>query len=506
MKKAKSELKNIKFMDIKSKGGNAKAVHASAKGSKLIVENCDFINNKVTSDIELLFGTSSVILIKSGIKAEIINCNFINPNNKIEAGNNDWVIINYGKLIVNNTNFSDVTDGFIYSFRDDSRLIATLDINNCSFINSHSSKNGGAISSDYFNINNSSFINCSGNNGGAIYLLKSSTNRQSNINNCYFENCKATDVTYGFGGALYVSKNSEIYLNNNTFSECFGKGSVICNLGNTILNNSIIKNSKIYVVTNMYGYYLGSILNDYGTLSVISSIFENNTCFKTWYTGTHISTAGIYNRGTLDVSYSAFINNTKIKNIGRFENLNMYEDVYTESSDVKSLDFNWWSNDENPTDLGLSNYEKINNWIYLDIAPEYLALNINETAKITANFKLNNPNIAFDSGKIPNFNITFSSVENDKFLYESKNLVNNSASVVFDLTQTKGQYVLLTSIGVYSKPTIIDVGKNVSLMNVSVSDIIYGNDLKVNVSVMNNQSQSLKGNVTFKIKKHIMLS
>ena len=179
----------------------------------------------------------------------------------------------------------------------------------------------------------------------------------------------------------------------------------------------------------------------------------------------------------------------------------MYEDVYTESSNVKSLDFNWWSSDENPTDLGLSNYEKINNWFYLDINPEYLALNINETADVTANFKLSNPNIAFDSGKIPKFNITFSSIVNDKFLYESKNLVNNSASVVFDLTQTKGQYVLLTSIGVYSKPTVIDVGKNVSLMKVNVSDIIYGNDLKVNVSVMNNQSQSLKGNVTFKIDK-----
>ena len=38
-------------------------------------------------------------------------------------------------------------------------------------------------------------------------------------------------------------------------------------------------------------------------------------------------------------------------------------------------------------------------------------------------------------------------------------------------------------------------------MKVNVSDIIYGNDLKVNVSVMNNQSQSLKGNVTFKIDK-----
>ena len=246
-------------------------------------------------------------------------------------------------------------------------------------------------------------------------------------------------------------------------------------------------------------WYADSI--DYGTLTVISSIFENNTCFKTWYRGTHIGTAGIYNRGTLDVSYSAFINNTKIKNIGRIENLNMNEDVYTESSNVKSLDLNWWGSDDNPTDLGLSNYEKINNWFYLDIAPEYLALNINETADVTANFKLSNPNIAFDSGKIPKFNITFSSIVNDKFLYESKNLINNSASVVFDLTQTKGQYVLLTSIGVYSKPTIIDVGKNVSLMNVSVSDIIYGNDLKVNVSVMNNQSQSLKGNVTFKINK-----
>ena len=66
-----------------------------------------------------------------------------------------------------------------------------------------------------------------------------------------------------------------------------------------------------------------------------------------------------------------------------FENLNMNEDVYTESSGVKSLDFNWWGSDEDPADLGLSNYEKINNWLYLDITPEYLALNINEDRIIT---------------------------------------------------------------------------------------------------------------------------
>ena len=516
------EFKNIKFMNLKMRGNNARIIQAGVTGSTVVIENCDFYNTNYGTDDA---GATPVIAV-GGVNAFILNCTFINP---YKSESNDYFIIeNFGKLTVNNTKFINMTNGAIKSARSSKQGVESLNINNCTFIN----VSGRAVQSNAINLNNSSFINCSNSgSGSAVYIEKGNYWSKINprITNCYFENCYSSNnggavAVYnansfnllnssfvrcscsdgdGFGGALYISKNTNAYLNYNNFSECFGKGSAICNLGNTILNNSIIKNSKIYVVTNMYGYYLGSILNDYGTLTVISSIFENNTCLKTWYKGTHIGTAGIYNRGTLDVSYSAFINNTKIKNIGRFETLNMYDDVYTESSNVKSLDFNWWSSDENPTDLGLSNYEKINNWLYLDITPEYLALNINETADVTANFKLSNPNIAFDSGKIPNFNITFFSIVNDKYLYESKNLVNNSASVVFDLTQTKGQYVILTSIGVYSKPTVIDVGKNVSLMKVNVSDIIYGNDLKVNVSVMNNQSQSLKGNVTFKINKKI---
>ena len=518
--------KNIKFMNVKTYGSVAKVIQAGVKDSTVVIENCDFINTHLGTDD----ANTPIIRISAGVTTYILNCNFINPT--MGNSKDNWAIYCMGKLTINNTKFINESYGGIFVERTSSNQIASLNINNCTFINV--TGNGAIRCYAKLNINNSSFINCrNGDAGGAICIDQGRYNKKINhiIINCYFENCYSTKnggavAVYnnayivnsftlsnssfvgcscsdwdGFGGALHISKNTNAYLNYNVFSECSGKGAAIHNAGNTILNNSIIKNSKIDVVTNMYGYYLGSILNDYGTLTVISSIFENNTCFKTWYRGTHIGTAGIYNRGTLDVSYSAFINNTKIKNIGRIENLNMNEDVYTESSNVKSLDLNWWGSDDNPTDLGLSNYEKINNWFYLDIAPEYLALNINETADVTANFKLSNPNIAFDSGKIPKFNITFSSIVNDKFLYESKNLINNSASVVFDLTQTKGQYVLLTSIGVYSKPTIIDVGKNVSLMNVSVSDIIYGNDLKVNVSVMNNQSQSLKGNVTFKINK-----
>ena len=512
--------KNIKFMNLKMRGNNAKIIQAGVTGSTVVIENCDFYNtNYGTSDV----GSTPVISVSGSVKAYILNCTFINPDRG--TSKDYWAIYNLGKLTVNNTKFINITNGAIYSAKPSKQISERLDINNCTFIN----VSGRAIQSNALNLNNSSFINCNGGSGGAVYIDKGSYYSKINpvITNCYFENCYSSSnggavAVYnansfnllnssfvkcscsdwdGFGGALYLSKNTNAYLNYNTFTECSGKGSAIGNMGNTILNNSIIKNSKIGVVTNMYGYYLGSILNDYGTLTVISTIFENNTCVKSWYTGTHIGTAGIYNRGTLDVSYSAFINNTKITNLGSFESSTMYDDVYTESSGVKSLDFNWWGSNEDPADLGLSNYEKIYNWFYLDISPEYLALNINDSANVTADFKLNNPNIPFDSGKIPNFNITFSSVVNDDLFYESKNLVNNSASVLFNLTESKGQYVLLTSISSYVKPTVIDVGKNVSVMDVNFTNIIYGENLKVNVSVRNNNSQFLNGNVTFKINK-----
>ena len=332
--------KNIKFQNINTYGTMAKVIYASAKDSILILDNCDFINNTL-SEGDLDNGPSPVISISSSVTAHILNCNFIGKfyykfNNAIEKDANSWVIKNWAKLTINNTKFMNVSDGFIFAEKID-RRVNSLNINNCTFINSLG-KNAIYCKS-ILNINNSSFINCSnGGSGGAVYIDKGS-NKKINpiITNCYFENCYSSsnggaiavynansfdllnssfvgcsclEEVGGFGGALYVSKNTNAYLNHNIFSECSGKGAAIYNGGNTILNNSIIKNSKICVVTNMYGYYLGSILNDYGTLTVISTIFENNTCFKTWYNrGTHIGTAGIYNRGTLDVSYSAFINN-----------------------------------------------------------------------------------------------------------------------------------------------------------------------------------------------------
>ena len=62
----------------------------------------------------------------------------------------------------------------------------------------------------------------------------------------------------------------------------------------------------------------------------------------------------------------------------------MNEDVYTESSNVKSLDLNWWGSDDNPTDLGLSNYEKAVELMHsLHDSFRYVPLstNINTTAE-----------------------------------------------------------------------------------------------------------------------------
>ena len=509
--------KNIKFMNIKTYGHAAKVIRADVKDSTVLIENCDFYNTNTDSNA-LFVNTTPVIWISNTVTAYILDCNFINPS---KGRDNYWTIVNFGKLTANNTNFINASGGFILTERGTNKRISTLDINNCTFINV--TGNSAVKCDTKLNINNSSFINCTNKaNGGAICIDKNMNNHDINpiITNCYFESCSANkgsaigvfnansftlsnssfikcyDYSNGnaITGTLYISKGTNAFLNYITFSECSGFVAAICNQGNTVLNNSIIKNSKINVATNMNGYFLGSILNEYGSLAVISSIFENNTLSNSWFHSHAIGTPGIYNRGTLNVSYSAFINNQKYRD-------DVYEDVYTESSGIKSLDFNWWGSDENPVDLSMTNYEKINNWFYLDIVPEYLALNINDAANVTANFKLNNPNIPFDSDKLPKFNITFSSTVNDKLFYESKNLLNNSASVLFNLTETKGQYVLLTSIGSYIKPTVIDVGKNVSLMDVNFTDITCGENLKVNVSVKNNNSEFLNGNVTFKINK-----
>ena len=130
----------------------------------------------------------------------------------------------------------------------------------------------------------------------------------------------------------------------------------------------------------MYHYYLGSILNDLGTLTV-------DGC---------------------DITLTTV--DSKLSN-------NMYDGVYTETN-LKSLDFNFWGCDENPFESGFTNFQQINYWFYLDILPEYLALDINESGNITVNFKLNNPQIGFDLNKLPKVNITFSSVVNNQTFFE----------------------------------------------------------------------------------------
>ena len=67
------EFKNIKFMNLKMRGNNARIIQAGVTGSTVVIENCDFYNTNYGTDDA---GATPVIAV-GGVNAFILNCTFI---------------------------------------------------------------------------------------------------------------------------------------------------------------------------------------------------------------------------------------------------------------------------------------------------------------------------------------------------------------------------------------------------------------------------------------------
>ena len=210
--------------------------------------------------------------------------------------------------------------------------------------------------------------NCAMDLGGALY------NRGNlKIFNCIFiNNVASSDTGSGSGGVIFNERNSNLTIENSTFS-----------------NNYAPLNG-------------GAIANNGGNINISGSTFIQNSA--------NLGGA-IRNIGNLSVSYSYFVNNSD-RNNNTIENRN---------GSIGILDFNWWGSNSNPNTM--INGTSVNNY-YTIIVNEIKVPSILQNATYKINFVLNNTNNIANSEKLPK--ITFNIYLNGYLLgnYQSNENIN----------------------------------------------------------------------------------
>ncbi len=224
-------------------------------------------------------------------------------------------------------------------------------------------------------------INITGQTQNKIIIDGSKTNQimtiisghNVNITNIIFTNGKAQ-----YGGAInnlgILTITNSSFINNSATTEetDYIYGGAICNSGTLTITGSSFINNTATTETSSFDYGNGGAIYNMGTLTVNSSSFINNTANKG---------GAIYNIDTLTAEYNIFLNNTDANN---------YE-IHTGGT-IKSLDYNWWGhnttnyqNSPDSNDLKLTNYNNINNWLYLNMTSSQDKWTVDNIVILTAN-------------------------------------------------------------------------------------------------------------------------
>lgn len=219
---------------------------AATSGAITITQGSLELNNALMADSRQLLWGFIRTLDRSPVT--VVNSTFANATSNYSAA-----IRAGGTTIVRNTKFINL-ESIITAGAIGVKEIDECIIDNCTFVNIASDKNGGAIFADVQGfehspygdvlINRSSFINCSSGFGGAILHLGG---------NLTIANSNFTDNYAVFdGGALYIT-NSNVTIRNSLF------------------NN----NSALYPESR--GSFGGAIFFDLGTLNLLDSNFTLNS-------------------------------------------------------------------------------------------------------------------------------------------------------------------------------------------------------------------------------------
>ena len=248
-------ISNLTLINGHNTGKNGGAIYSTGS---LTLKNITFNNNHAEE--------GGAIYCEN--YTEITNCNFNNNiaewGGSIYSTSNDTIISNstysnsmskYASAIYSQGNVSIVNSIFKNLHANETagaiavKKFKYVEINNCTFINTTSVRNGGAIFIDAsFNktapvyIQYSAFINSSGDFGGALVQLNGVL---------MMEGCVFVNNTAKYSGAAIYESFTSSYIGNSVFES------------NKIINEELFDGGAIY--------------SDYSGLTLINSIFTNNT-------------------------------------------------------------------------------------------------------------------------------------------------------------------------------------------------------------------------------------
>ncbi len=408
-----------------------------------------------------------IFIIENNLKVNFKNINFIN-------GNKDPKI----------TDSSNVYGGALEIKGSQVNIDNCRFINNILDFNTDKYKYGGAISNlGDLTITNSYFYNNSiitSNNmicfGGAIYNKGNLSIRNSSI-------IESKGDKYTYGAGIYNDGIAEMEesIIANSYSKEESRGSAIYNKGNFTLKNSIIENNTIERLN--FNYIEGNIFNS-GMLVAVGNIFRNNSGYYKQPNKNYEGSPNIYNVGDLDLSYNVFANNAPFNMICR--------DIYIGGGKDIKIDNNFWTTNNNPFNEQAINLDFANSWIVLDLIPEYSSIGSGQTLEFIASFKSNDGE-TIDLSLFPKESISF--LVNDESIIE-KEFINGACTFEYAFNEI-GTYNVSGKIYNLTNIALVDVGKKESFIDFNMSENInYTEDLEINITVYDKDSNPLNGNVS----------
>lgn len=322
----------VTFSNFTFKNYESDSNSAIVNNGNLTIENLNFLNNTGSSR------TSKKGNIFNNGSLEIVNTTFENNTASFGAA-----LYNTANATILNSQFNANhiynVGGAIYSLRGNLTVLDSLFTENTAV-------SGAAMynAAGYCFVNNTKFIENDAEHffGGAIY-----STGVTRVNNSLFDSNHATID----GGAITNTNNFTII--NCSFIENFAKenGGAIENVpwsatenGNlTIINSSFIENAAGGNGGVIMNYGKIEAVGEIATVTVRNCLFEANS-----------ATNGgvIYNEQYLDFQYNVFLDNEAEE----------YWVVYSDENMIKSLDNNWWGNN-NPVVDEIGVMPK--NWIVL---------------------------------------------------------------------------------------------------------------------------------------------
>ena len=412
------------------------------------------VNNLIFNNATGLYNDGFSKTIGGAINSEghlnVYNCEF---NNNMAGSNGGTILSRNGATLINSTISNGVTDyngGAICVYEN-------LNVVNCTFINNHAQYRGGAIKS---------FGNA------------------SIINSTFMDNIVKRKGEAGYGGAISVTLgnlyiDNSIFLNNTAY---YGGGAIYLGDGDEHSVSKYLFTVKNSIFDGNLAPFGGAIGTSDRGINMTGSKVCNNAVPQDSVMSRYGTGTGIYiKQGNSLVNGSIFADNV---------NLGNGKDIYIGNGNIIA-NYNWWGTNAKvaiPKNVQVkSGTLTLDNWVIMNTTYEIKDNDI----EITSNFN----NCIDDEGtyikspvKLMDIDVAFDNGVESRVI-KSKNGI---ASTAFDLT-TSGSVFTITANNEVQKINIST--KQDPIINITVNDVIVGNDVVVKVDI----TSGATGNFTFTI-------